>query len=155
MKSPKIPTGSSWIKILIEIYKHAPLLYEESFKLGFHDDNHALAKKLHITGSELMFGIVFLKNMNLIKKQTNGKDKNYSSNLILTEKGFNAVIEILKHQDSIRLQIIIAVFTAFMVIIELVDYSVSKSLVTPRNGLFLIVATILIVYFIMSYKLKH
>lgn len=154
MKSHKIPTAGSWIKILIEIYKYAPRLYIESFKLTSHDDTPALAKKLHISHSDVILGITFLKNMDLIKKQTNGKGDNSFSTLILTEKGFNVVMDILKHKDSARLQAIIAVFAAFTVIIQLVNYSVSQSLLLPRTGLLLTVVTILIIYFVIRHKLK-
>lgn len=121
MKKQKYPDGSNWKKILNEIYNHSPNSWCESNKCGRNDDNHPIAKKLKISGQELMLGISFLEDHKLIEN-VRGNRKDYWAFWKLTEKGFNVVLENQKQDSSERLQEIIAIGTVVLVLITLSNH---------------------------------
>lgn len=101
----KVPTGSKWKQILLLIYEKSPHQYLQSNFIGYNDDNHPIAKKLKISGQELILGISFLRDNKLVKETNidalNLIDKNWSSALLLTDKGFDLAIKLENQLFSI------------------------------------------------------
>ncbi len=54
-----IHSGMSWKKILHDVYINAPHYPNEPNKLNFSEDKHPIAKRLKISGAELVQGIIF------------------------------------------------------------------------------------------------
>ena len=121
MKKQKSPDGSNWKKILNEIYNHAPNSLCESSKCGRNDGHHPLAKKLKITGHELMLGISFLENHKLIRTDVHNNEDFWAS-WELTEKGFNVALENQKQNNSERLQEIIAIASVLIALITFFNF---------------------------------
>jgi len=131
----KIPTGSNWKKVLLEICIYSPHNYGESHKVRFYDGAHPLAKKLKISGYELGLAISFLRDHGLIKdrSQLNPLDEEpinpYWSNMVsLTEKGFNVALEVDKQLRDIaekkrfeRLHLWLVILTGLLVLSSLIN----------------------------------
>ncbi len=118
MRNEKIPSGTSWKRVLLEIYRFAPHQYGESNKIGINNDKHNLAKKLGISGYELMLAISFLIDQKLIERNVNPpqRSEEYFAHFILTIKGFEVALNLIRHQDSINIQYGIFAFTGIIVL---------------------------------------
>jgi hypothetical protein len=78
-------TNLNWIKVLDEIWKFAPNKYGRG--TGY-EDSHSLAKKLNITGHELMLIASFLEEQKLIEY-----DKQSHNWIEITSKGFDVAFQ--------------------------------------------------------------
>jgi len=76
----------NWIRVLDEIWKYAPNQYSQGDR-AFDDDN-PLAKKLKISGYELILIISFLQDQKLIKY-----DSTEHNWIELTPKGFDVALQ--------------------------------------------------------------
>ena len=155
-----IPSGTSWKKILNIIYINSPHSYGESRKCPFNGDNHPLAKKLKITGYELMLGIGFLEDHKLIGRNVSGEGIDYSSNLYLTSKGFevalnnenyNNQINILKSQYKTnelltKATIILATVACIQILLYLISKRFSLSITNWWNGILITIIFIFALY---------
>ena len=149
----KIPSGTSWKKILLEIYNFAPNQYGENRDHSFQSDKHPLAEKLGINGYELMLGLAFLQDQKLVHEQvTTRKDGYYSATLILTEKGFEVVIDIEKHRDSRQLQAGLLGFAAVTATTGAMQF-VDK--VAPVKPLYLLLTYVLVIVGIVVVSLRN
>lgn len=148
-------TGSSWKRILLEIYRFAPNQYGESSKMGVSDDRHELAKELKITGHELMLGISFMTDQGLIERNINPRTESmpYSATFVLTPKGFDVALKLVEHNTSNRVQVLISLLTAMLVINGMVEI---MNPMTPQKGILLLIYVIAIVcvYFIGTIVFK-
>ncbi len=117
------PNGSNWKKVLLEVYNNSPHNHGESNKVSFNDNDHPLAKKLKITGYELMLAISFLRDNKLIKDSPSSHQNeivHYSNQISLTEYGFEVAVKIEselineKTQSTLVILTIIIAFTGFI-----------------------------------------
>ncbi len=139
-----------WDVILEEIYKNSPHEYGENVKITFNDDKHPLARKVGMTGDELMLEIEFLERQGLIKKNVNVDMKNvpYHMTLQLTEKGFDVIFSLEKHRQSGRIQGAIVIFTAMVVFTGAIRYIAELSNISPRTVLIIYLVFFMIVGFL-------
>ncbi len=169
-----VPTGGNWKNVLLEIYRFAPGNYGESHKVNFWDDQHTLAKKFGINGQELGLAIAFLEDNKLIEKQgTSGIgldseqiNPNWSRSVILTEKGFNVVIELEKQKregmmlDVQKKQayfsrllmlatIILALGTVLNIIVKTIDIDWSKPILYLGNLVWFLAGGYIILFAVM------
>jgi hypothetical protein len=108
-------TGQNWKDVLGEIYRFAPHKYGESSKMTFSNNQHELARKLRISGYELMLAVAFLTDQKLLFLNV-PPGKEYSSHLDITEKGFNVALENERAQSSNRFQetlVVVGALTVF------------------------------------------
>ncbi len=111
-----------WKQILEELYRHAPNSYGESLSMGFKDDNHPLAKKLKISGQQLMLGVSFLSEHKLIERVLQGKKKDYSALLKLTPEGFKVALQNETNKENVAFQHIVAVATTLGALVAFVSF---------------------------------
>jgi len=115
------PTGNNWKNVLLEIYNNSPHSYGESHKISFNDNNHPLAKKLKITGYELMLSISFLRNHKLISDNNKfemlkheGIDPSWNNQVSLTKEGFEIAIKLENEINNQKTQNVVMIFTAII-----------------------------------------
>lgn len=136
-----IPTGSYWKNILLEIYNYAPHNYGESNKKSINEDDHILAKKLKISGYELMLGLSFLQDQNLIKRSTT-VGETYSSQFYITKDGFNVALELEKNKNAQTIQYGMFVLTAVLALSSI--FSFLKEIYPEQSKMLLVYYLILL-----------
>ena len=128
----KIPTGSNWKKILLEIYRNSPHMWGYSKKMQHNDDRHPLAKKLKITGYELMLGLSFLEGHKLIKTSVLSKEA-FSAQWILMQKGFDVALDLEKLKSNLLMNASILYFTMIIAITGAFALFSSLGLIKPLD----------------------
>jgi len=115
------PTGNNWKKVLLEVYNNSPHSYGESHKVSFNDNNHPLAKRLRITGYELMLAISFLRENKLINDNNKFEMLNlekinpeWSNQVSLTKDGFDVAIKLENEINNQRTQNVVMIFTTII-----------------------------------------
>lgn len=149
VKNKKIPSGSNWKIILNEIYNYYPHTYGESSKKHISEDDHILAKKLKITGYELMLGIGFLEDHKLIKKRIDTK-KPYTATLLLTKDGFNIARENEKSKSNKDLQETIAIATILAASVAVFNFMYDILNSNPVESEFEFVIMLIILLFLLG-----
>lgn len=105
---------SQWQNVLLALYTDATRrrLCEKRDEVSW--DEHPLTKKLKIGGEELSRSISFLEEQGFIKQMNLEHVKEAPTWFKIEEKGVNAAIEIKRHRDSVRTQLIMAYFTTIL-----------------------------------------
>ena len=115
------PTSVHWSKILIAIYNYSPNTIWETDEIHRGSDNHLLAKKLKISGSELCYGVIFLLENKYIEVIKVSK-KPYKSYWKLTSKGVDIALKNIREDNSERFQEVVALGTFLLALIGFVSY---------------------------------
>lgn len=151
MKMKTRTSAINWKRVLREIYDYAPSEWGESNKLDKYSNNHALAKKLKISGQELGNTISFLENQKVIETQITCKNS-YTASWVLTEKGFNIARENQNFKLGAVLQTIIIYLTTILVITGMFDLF-SKLKIVSDMAIFVTYVFVGLVVAILSYIL--
>lgn len=122
LDSNKIPSGTSWKRILLEIYEYAPHSYGDTTGCPLSDNEHPLVKKLKITGYEAMLGVSFLKDNGLIRQESVMTPGGLVSKYYLTEKGFNVALELEKQKSDFDIKFIVMFFTVVLGVTTMLSY---------------------------------
>jgi hypothetical protein len=85
-----------WKDVLLAVYNDEAIGREWGWGKTSIMDNHPLAKKLKISGAELMHSLAFLENQKLIQY---GPERNWFT---LTEKGFDVAVKIEGQRETFR-----------------------------------------------------
>jgi len=128
-----------WKAVLNEVYSVSPHEYGRSTE-GF-TDTHPLAKRLKISGHELMLSISFLEDHGLIEYRNN----NY---IILTKRGFDVALDNERSRSSVRLQGMAVYVSLILATTAIFNFLNSTSLASPivLTGAYLVSLVVLYLY---------
>lgn len=149
---------SQWQNVLLALYTDATRrkICEKRDDVSW--DEHPLTKKLKISGEELSRSISFLEEQGFIKQVNLKHVKEAPTWFKIEEKGVNAAIEIRRHGDLVKTQLLMAYFTTiltFTIILQLfhalnVTWLGGKPFFTDNN---LFVSFIIIIFMVIfAYK---
>ncbi len=154
------PTGNSWKKVLLEIYNNSPHSYGESHKINFNDDNHLLAKKLKLTGYELMLSISFLRDNNLIEDSHSKEPLDHPAinpvwhnSISLTKKGFYVAVKLENEINNQKTQNVVMIFTAVITYTGFMAFI--KGVITIKESLFFGSYVTIILLILISFHLNN
>lgn len=154
------PTGNNWKKVLLEIYNSSPHSYGESHKVNFNDNNHPLAKRLKITGYELMLAISFLRENKLIKDNNpfgtldhENINPEWSNQISLTNDGFDVAVKLENEISNQRTQNVVMIFTAIIGSTGTMVFL--KDVIELPNSLFFWVYVVIIVLLLFLFNRKN
>ena len=108
---------SVWKKILNEIYLIAPNKYTEDNKFNRNTENHPIAKKFNLKSQDFSEGVSFLEEQGLIETK---RHPNYRW-WVLTEKGFNVVLENEKNRKQEKINLALTNATVVLALVGFIQ----------------------------------
>lgn len=144
----KIPSGKSWKRVLDEIYQFAPHQYGDSSKCLFSSDEHSLAKKLHISGYELMLALSFLEDHKLISRFNMVGIDGHSSSIQLTKDGFDVALANETSSKNLSFQRVMATGAALAGFISIIFLLLDLSEKYPPDTGFNIFTFVILLIFV-------
>lgn len=157
----KISAGVYWKNVLLEIYHFAPHQFGDSLKCSFYHNEHELAKKLKITGSELGLAITFLKDNDLIRDTISMHpnsnplvNPSRSNQIPLTEKGFKVALDLEKQESNNQLQSKLVLFAGITALVGFFSINNSQN-VTKPNLVFYAIGVIIVIIIAYSSWIKE
>jgi heme/copper-type cytochrome/quinol oxidase subunit 4 len=156
------PSGNNWKKVLLEIYNNSPHSYGESHKVNFNDDNHPLAKKLKLTGYELMLAISFLRGNKLIEDSHSKEpldhptiNPGWSSSIFLTEKGFNFSVKLENELSNQKTQVVIMIFAVITGITGFMGFFFDKVENKESKFLIALIYGVIVLIILFAFKFEN
>ena len=104
---------SKWKNVLYEIYILSPSTYCGDIITPFNSDKHMLARKLKISGLELMKIIQFLELSKLIERKIHIESESKYSELIISDKGFDVATRNEYSEKTLFFTKVLAVAASF------------------------------------------
>ena len=131
-------TNQNWIRVLDEIWQYAPNKWGRG--AADYNDNHLLAKRLKISGHELMLIMMFLNEQKLTEY-----DPQFHNTIELTPKGFDVALQnrnAMKNEKISKGSLVLSLAIAIFAVISAytgIENNIEKWLITSLFAVALII----------------